>query len=206
MPKIFLAPHLTKCRWDTPLLGILTLCATRKYFVNDACHGRGKLLTYVSVHEVQPHKHCVTKELIPVRKLALLGASLHFIKFHSSTFKKKWLITKTIGIVSELFASPMLFVCFIRVSIERLTRYWLCPYHNAKCPYRDREADVYHRNVKCYGWDCYHYNDVIMTMMASQITSLTVVYSMVYSGADQRKRQSSASLAFVRGIPRIKGQ
>ena len=39
-----------------------------------------------------------------------------------------------------------------------------------------------------------------MTRMASQITSLTVVYSTVYSGADQRKHQSSVSLAFVRGI------
>ena len=45
-----------------------------------------------------------------------------------------------------------------------------------------------------------HYNDVIMTMMASQITSLTVVYSPVYSDANQRKHQSSASLAFVWGI------
>ena len=41
-----------------------------------------------------------------------------------------------------------------------------------------------------------------MTTMASQITSLVVVYSIVYSGADQRKHQSSASLAFVRGIHR----
>ena len=38
--------------------------------------------------------------------------------------------------------------------------------------------------------------------MASQITSLTTVYSTVYSGADQRKHQSSASLAFVWGIHR----
>ena len=45
-----------------------------------------------------------------------------------------------------------------------------------------------------------HYNDVIMKAMASQITSLTIVYSNVYSGADQRKHQSSASLAFVWGI------
>ena len=51
-----------------------------------------------------------------------------------------------------------------------------------------------------------------MTMIASQITSLTVVYSTVYSDADQRKHQSSASLAFVWGIhrdrwiPRTKGQ
>ena len=47
-----------------------------------------------------------------------------------------------------------------------------------------------------------HYNDVTMGSMASQITSLTIVYSVVYSGADQRKHQSSASLAFVRGIHR----
>ena len=44
--------------------------------------------------------------------------------------------------------------------------------------------------------------DVIMSAMASQITSLAIVYSIVYSGADQRKRQSSASLAFVREIHR----
>ena len=47
-----------------------------------------------------------------------------------------------------------------------------------------------------------HYNDVIMSTMASQNTSLTIVYSTIYSGADQRKHQSSASLAFVRGIRR----
>ena len=47
-----------------------------------------------------------------------------------------------------------------------------------------------------------HYNDGIMGAIASQITSLTVVYSTVYSDADQRKHQSSASLAFVRGIHR----
>ena len=47
-----------------------------------------------------------------------------------------------------------------------------------------------------------HYNDVIMSAIASQITSLTIVYSTVYSDADQRKHQSSASLAFVWGIHR----
>ena len=41
-----------------------------------------------------------------------------------------------------------------------------------------------------------------MGTMASQITSLTIVYSAVYSDVDQRKHQSSASLAFVRGIHR----
>ena len=47
-----------------------------------------------------------------------------------------------------------------------------------------------------------HYNDVIMSATASQITSPTFVYSTVYSGADEMKHQSSASLAFVRGIHR----
>ena len=47
-----------------------------------------------------------------------------------------------------------------------------------------------------------HYNDVIISAMASQITSITIVYSIVYLDADQRKHQSSASLAFVRGIHR----
>ena len=46
----------------------------------------------------------------------------------------------------------------------------------------------------------YHYNDIIMSAVASEITSLTIVYSVVYSGTDQRKHQSSSSLAFVRGI------
>ena len=45
----------------------------------------------------------------------------------------------------------------------------------------------------------------IMGRMAPQITSLTIVYSTVYSDADQRNHQSSASLAFVRGIHRWPG-
>ena len=45
-----------------------------------------------------------------------------------------------------------------------------------------------------------HYSGVIMSAMASEITSVLIVCSTVCSGADQRKHQSSASLAFVRGI------
>ena len=47
-----------------------------------------------------------------------------------------------------------------------------------------------------------HYSDVIMSAMVYQITSHTSVYSAIYSGAHKRKHQSSASLAFVRGIHR----
>ena len=47
-----------------------------------------------------------------------------------------------------------------------------------------------------------HYSDIIMGTMASQITCVVIVYSTIYSGADQRKHQSSASLTFVREIHR----
>ena len=47
-----------------------------------------------------------------------------------------------------------------------------------------------------------HYNDVIMGAAASQSTSLKIVCPTVDSDADQRKHQSSASLALVRGIHR----
>ena len=62
-----------------------------------------------------------------------------------------------------------------------------------------------------YSYDItWYYNDVMMRAMASQITSLPIVYSTFYPAGDQRKYQSSASLAFVRKIhqwiPRKKGQ
>ena len=44
----------------------------------------------------------------------------------------------------------------------------------------------------------FHYSDVVMGTVTSQFTSFTIVYPTVYLGADQRKHQSSASLAFVR--------
>ena len=47
-----------------------------------------------------------------------------------------------------------------------------------------------------------HYNDDIVGATASQITNLTIVYSTVYSGANQRKHQCSASLIFMRRIHR----
>ena len=61
---------------------------------------------------------------------------------------------------------------------------------------------IWMRFLRCNFNLVLHYCDVTMTMMASQITSLTVVYLIVYSDADQRKHQSAALLAFVRGIHR----
>ena len=52
--------------------------------------------------------------------------------------------------------------------------------------------------------DFSHYGDVITTAMANQISSVSIVYSTVCLGTDQRKHHSSASLAYVRGIHRCK--
>ena len=66
-------------------------------------------------------------------------------------------------------------------------------------------------NVRKVVLSGYHYNDVIMSAVAPQITSLTIIYWTGHSGVDQRKHQSSASLAFVweftghRWISRTKG-
>ena len=112
----------------------------------------------------------------------------------------------------------------IRVTLFR--RSWLCikslanlfnnlfRYYNQSCallaPWEGNHqspVDSYHkRPLALMFYLMYtrtmHYNDAIMGAIASQITSLTLVYSTVYSDADQRKHQSSASLAFVRGIHR----
>ena len=61
------------------------------------------------------------------------------------------------------------------------------------------EQGIYRRHGNIMQWQC---PDVIMDAMACKITSVTIVYSAVCSGVNQRKYQSPASLAFVRGIHR----
>ena len=67
---------------------------------------------------------------------------------------------------------------------------------------RSRLSIIVFNNASCWPAESAHYNDVIMSAIGSQITSLTIVYSTAYSGADQRKHQSSTLLAFMRGIHR----
>ena len=47
---------------------------------------------------------------------------------------------------------------------------------------------------------CLHYNDAIMSTMASKVTGVSIVCSTLASATDQRKHESSASRAFVWGI------
>ena len=61
---------------------------------------------------------------------------------------------------------------------------------------------TYTRKINTQHTDPRYYSDVIMSAMASQITAVSIIYSTAWSGVDQRKHQSSVSLAFVRGIHR----
>ena len=49
---------------------------------------------------------------------------------------------------------------------------------------------------------CNPYSDVTMSAIASEITGVSIGYLTICSGTDQTKHQSSASLAFIRGIHR----
>ena len=107
-----------------------------------------------------------------------------------------------------LFMTIYVFVCLwwcmVDVCFYKLMFDW---YTNVFCEMLNASA----KNVilPLCGWGAFnghnkvHYCDVIMGAVASQITSLTIVYSSGHSGADQKKYQSSASLAFVRGIHRL---
>ena len=87
----------------------------------------------------------------------------------------------------------------------------LLKYNNFKIwPWKSKTSISSHRWSQVLGWimdpiydsHSFQHNDVIMGAIASQITSLAIVHSSVYSDADKRKHQSSASLAFMRGTHR----
>ena len=99
---------------------------------------------------------------------------------------------------------------FTEMYLKILSAKWqpLCPggdelicYNYAKLGQLQQADDT--GSISAYCGICLpgtHYSDVIMGAMASQISSLKIVHLSVYSGTDQRKHQSSASLA---SVPRI---
>ena len=107
------------------------------------------------------------------------------------------------------FSVPEIWVCTLFMSVKitllqwasRIIFYCLCFYHANFWYLITVSTSVLRMNVFSASLPLERHNSVvIMGPMASQITGLTIVYSTVYSGADQRKHQSSASLAFVWGI------
>ena len=77
------------------------------------------------------------------------------------------------------------------IACRRTGAYLLSPYTSITSPNTWRNIDI-NRSLR-WRHNVYVCNDVIVGMMASEITSLTIVYSTVYAGADQRKHQRSAS-------------
>ena len=67
-------------------------------------------------------------------------------------------------------------------------------------PYPKWQSDGSDQNCAVVGNRPPHHNDVIMSAMASQITVISIVCSIVCLSAEQWKHQSSAPRAFVRGI------
>ena len=73
---------------------------------------------------------------------------------------------------------------------------------------KDLDANGYEYTIDLHSY----YNDVIMGTIVSQITSLTIVYSIVYSDADQRKIKAPrhwplcGEFTADRWIPRTNGQ
>ena len=106
---------------------------------------------------------------------------------------------------------------FQKTTLNCILFYTIQPQNNnsgfCKCYHQFRSSNILIVFTLIIGQNVVkHYGDVRMGAIASQIVSLTIVYSTVYSDADQSKHQSSASLAFVWGIhrdrwiPRTKGQ
>ena len=128
------------------------------------------------------------------------------IKMTSLVFVTDWNIQLYPTMISDYFTSEL----SVRTWLSRPLNEW----HSFKsiCVYMCTEKGAFPAvrlweaaalfSIRRIAASLYHYGDVIMGMMPSQITSLTVVYSTVYSGVDQSKHQSSASLAFVLGLHR----
>ena len=117
------------------------------------------------------------------------------------------LLYKTVGIQLLTVLPLVLFTVDFNTQVARdFTRCW------SRRPQMWFELTDSQRNLveNIYNWMVstvqeqwwLHYTDVIMNAMASQITAIFNVFLTVGSGVDQRKHQSSASLAFVRGIHR----
>ena len=122
--------------------------------------------------------------------------------FYQRRFSKKlfthWHICSTLGVncveTSYIVSALLLKIAFWKIKNSDRT----CNKCHSQAIISRNTRDVV---ALTYSW-IFHYGDVIMGTIATQITSLTVVYSNVHSDADQEKHQSSASLAFVWGIHR----
>ena len=128
-----------------------------------------------------------------------------------------WTHESTPGLVNDRQCGPNVTTCMIKmcanvndiphavVGQSRITQ--LCGKWASHGHHNVEKATLWHekKSEALPTWPTFaneHFatEKVTMSTMASQITSIMIFYSTVYSGADQRKHQSSEALAFVRGI------
>ena len=109
------------------------------------------------------------------------------------------------------------FIASVSLDLSRIRPYWIqcmVMLYVATVP---KCHKIYSFFMVCFvGIKCFpsgfHYSDVITRAMTTLITGVSIVCSIAFSGAYRRKHQSSASLAFARGIhfwpvvPLTKGQ
>ena len=157
------------------------------------------LLTHICVTQPQWINTCKTVMLFP-NELFIGWLSLHhhhFLSFGGDN-KPQGSCKLLLYLVCVFWEKSMLLP--IRVFLHLFLQSWYITSGSAVIYKKGTNASE--QNYHCNSSVGTHYIDFIMITMASQITGLTVVYSTVYSDADQRKHQSSASLAFVWGIHR----
>ena len=122
---------------------------------------------------------------------------------HKFFYVRKFLVLTRTRTLNCLFSKITLNIYMMNsrwIHRRQLCVYLLVTDWNA---HSSRRSDTFPRlNASLSRGHQINHNDAIMGTMTSQINSLTIVYSAVYSGADQRKCQSFASLAFLRGFHR----
>ena len=166
---------------------LITRCSLHTYTLHWRHNGCDGALNH------QPH-HCL-----------LTSFHLMTSSWHSGMDCYKWQCHEVCEI--DIIACPRwrLFSWFSRKRSSNVesasisSRHYTC----IQCEYNLVKYRVCHKTLVGTCWLlCSHHNDVIMSAIESQITSLAIVYSTAFSGADQRKYQSFASLAFVKRITR----
>ena len=137
---------------------------------------------------------CYDKDIIPCAFYTMLW------QWHHPMFILQHVMTMTLPHVHSTTCNDTDVVPCLFYRNNRIThnRYFICSISH-------KMITQFRCALFCYAYTCFqwiHYNYAIMGVIASQITSLTSVYSTVCLGVDQRKHQSSASLALLRGIHR----
>ena len=146
-----------------------------------------------SIFEISPVVFVIVSTMVDMATSRRRNAFRIIGVLWGESTRNRW-IPLTKGPVMQSFSASLLFLNKLLKISEAMTL--MRRHSNLPC-----EIFLCATYVLC-SMSVHHYNGVIMGTIASQITSLTSVYSVVYWDADQRKPQSSASLAFVRGIHR----